>query len=131
MRSDRFFFIYPKLFQHNSFVSVECTKNMTASVNVICQCIQVALYMGYKEIYLLGCDFNQYASLRPEHFYNTDSDGREMYINMGNDAKWSAMVHFHHYALNKYATKRGIKIVNLTPNSLIDAYQRGNLMDIL
>ena len=42
--------------------------------------------------------------------------------NMGDDARWAYLAHYHHYALEKYARKRGQEIINLTDESLIDAY---------
>lgn len=123
----RTFFIYPRLLQHDDFVKCNCKQNITACINVVLQCIQVAIFMNYKKIYLLGCEFDQYTKLKATYFYG---EGRK-YCNMGNDARWSALVHFHHYALYKYATRRGIEIINLTPNSLIDAYPRASLNDIL
>ncbi len=129
---NRTFFLYSKQFQYGDVVKWDCTKNMTACINVILQCIQVAMYMGYKKIYLLGCDFNQYAQLKPGHFYgDQENDWRSINgISMGSDARWSSMVHFHHYALQKEASKRGISIVNLTENSLIDAYPKARFEDI-
>ena len=120
---DRTFFIHPKLFQYGDKVACDCTKPMTACINVVLQCIQVALFMGYKKIYLLGCDFTQYAELKSHHFYDTrkDDDRRGM-TNMGDDARWAYLAHYHHYALEKFARKRGQEIINLTDGSLIDAY---------
>ena len=125
---ERTFFIFPKLFQYANYIRFDCEKNMTACINVLLQCIQVALYMGYKKIYLLGCDFNQYAQLRPNHFYDSDLDRTS---SMGEDARWSSMAHFHHYALQKVAKKLGVEIINLTESSLIDAYPKDSLSNIL
>lgn len=126
----RTFFIYPKLFQYGDFVQCDCTKNMTACVNVVIQCIQVAISMGYKEIYLLGCDFSQYTQIKPTHFFSDASlDIRA--INMGDDARWASLAHYHHYSLYKYARKNGIEIVNLTKESLLDAYPKADLKEVL
>ena len=127
---DRVHYIYTKLFQHGDYVQTNCCKNMTAGINVINQCIQVAIHLGYEEIYLLGCDFSQYASLKPSNFYSINWDNVRK-SSMGSDAKWSAKVHYHHYALQQYALKHGIRIINLTPNSLIDAYPRDTIENIL
>ena len=124
----RTFFLFPKLFQYGDYVRFDCEKNMTACINVVLQCIQVALYMGYKKIYLLGCDFNQYAQLRPNHFYDSNLNRTS---SMGEDARWSSMAHFHHYALQKVAKKLGVEIINLTESSLIDAYPKDSLSNIL
>ena len=128
----RTFFVHPKLFQYGDFVSCDCTSNMTACINVVLQCIEIALYMGYKKIYLLGCDFSQYAEINSHHFYDTkNDDDRRNLTNMGDDARWAYLVHYHHYALEKYAKLRGQEIVNLSEGSLIDAYRSESFENVL
>lgn len=118
---NRCFFLYAKQFQEGNEVHINCDQNMTACINVVLQCIQIALYMGYKKIYLLGCDFNEYAQVKAEHFYDVKLP---RIYSMGDGARWAALAHYHHYALRKYADKHDVEIVNLTPNSLIDAYKK-------
>lgn len=124
---NRTYFTLAKQFQYGKYVVCDMTKNMTACINVVLHCIQCAIYMGYKKIYLLGCDFNAYAQLKTEHFY----DAQERVVSMGDDARWSSMAHYHHYALQEYASKIGVEIINLTPGSLIDAYKRDTLENVL
>lgn len=125
---NRCFFLYAKQFQAGNDVRIECDKNMTACINVVLQCIQIALDMGYKKIYLLGCEFSEYAQLKVEHFYNVDLTRA---FSMGDEARWAALVHYHHYALERYAKKRGVEIINLTPGSLIDAYKKDSFENII
>lgn len=128
----RTFFIHPKLFQYGDVVACDCAKPMTACINVVLQCIQIALSMGYKKIYLLGCDFTQYADIKSHHFYDTkDDDDRRAHTNMGDDARWAYLAHYHHYALRKYAEKTGCSIINLTKGSLIDAYECLEYRDVI
>ena len=122
---DRAFFISQKLVQYGNYVRVDMTRDMTASVNVVLAAIQCALYIGYKNIYLIGCDFNSYATLRPSHFYQESETDRT--VPMGVDLQWSAFAHFHHYALANFARENGILILNATHGSLIDAYERVDL----
>lgn len=123
------YFIYAKQFQYGDFVSCDITKNMTACINVVIQCIQIAISLGYKRIYLLGCEFNQYAQLTSAHASNNyPANGRDG--SMGSYARWYSMAHFHNYALRKYADVNGIQIINLTPNSLIDAFNKDTLESI-
>lgn len=124
----RSYFIYAKQFQEGNELHINCCKNMTACINVILQCIQIAIYMGYKKIYLLGCDFSEYAQVKAEHFY--DAKLPRIY-SMGDGARWAALAHYHHYALRKYADEHGIEIVNLTQDSLIDAYKKDTLERII
>lgn len=130
IKSDNIYFQQCDQFQYEDYIRVDMQKNMTAPFNVVLGCIQTAIYMGFKEIYLLGCDFNSFASLKQEHFYDKDTvPDRTMSI--GFELKYYSMVSYHHYALEKYAKEHNIRIINLTPNSLLDAYERGKLEDII
>jgi len=125
----RAYFTYQKLMQYDNYIKLDMTKNITACVNVVLCCIQSAIYMGYKRIYLIGCDFNSFATLNPLHFYTEGISNRVESV--GVELKGSAPVLFHHYALQNYALNHGIEILNATEGSLIDAYKRINLEDIL
>jgi hypothetical protein len=117
------------LFQYNDYISIDLEKNVTAPFNVVLGCIQTAIYMGFEEIYLLGCDFNSFASPKVEHFYDKgQAPSREMSV--GFELKYYSMVSYHHYALDKFARKNNIRIYNITPNSLLDAYERRNIEDV-
>lgn len=131
---DNTYFIYSKFIQNGKKIHLNLTQNTTACLNVVLECIQCAMFMGYKNIFLLGCDFNSYAVVKPVHFYsdevkesNVNRDG----VNIGSDLRYSSLVHYHHYALSEYANRNGISIINLTKNSLIDAYPKKELDEIL
>ena len=126
---DNAYFIHTKLMQYNKFLKLDMCEDMTACVNVVLAAIQCAIYMGYKKIYLIGCDFNQYASMKPTHFYAKEA--KERTVPMGVDLRWSSMAHFHHYALSNYARENDIEILNATEGSLIDAYERVKFDDII
>lgn len=128
-RNSNIYYQSCNVFQYNDYIKVDMTKNITAPFNVVLGCIQTAIYMGFKEIYLLGCDYNSFASQKLEHFYDDNSiHSREM--TLGFELKYYAMVTYHHYALNKYANDNGLCIYNITPNSLLDAYKRVDIYDI-
>lgn len=125
------FFIDNSLAQYKSHIEIDFTKNTTACINVVLCCIQLALYMEYEKIYLFGCDFNTFATLKPEHFYSKDCQPN--YIKktkQANDLHCSALAMYHHYALENYAQIHNIKIYNATERSLIDAYERISLEDL-
>ncbi len=124
------FFLYSKQFQYGNFIRCDCTKNMTACINVVLQCIQVAMYMGYKKIYLLGCDFNTTFQKVEMHYYGANDDETGETLN-GNHARWDSLAFFHHYALQHKAKEKGIEIINLTKGSFIDAYPTGILENVL
>ena len=95
-------------------------------------CIPLALYLGFREIYLLGFDANWFADVNngPLHFYETNkyfphfdrtnSEGHDMEFQLG-----SCHVDFmSHKLLRDKATSMGAKIVNATNGGWLDVYPR-------
>lgn len=119
-------FLYSKKIPVNK-INVNLGGNMYIGQNVINSSIMIAMYMGFKEIYLLGCDYNSFATEKPQHCYE-DSD--EMVYNTENLAfylKFYALTTKIHYLIAKFAMKRGTQVVNLTKHSLLDAYPKNEL----
>ena len=91
-----------------------------AFLNVTGAAILAAMLMGYKEIVLLGCDFNAFASPKQNHCYKDNSEKRlwrmtwELYC--------SSFMAKDHEDLQEYAKRNGVYIKNSTKGSLIDAY---------
>lgn len=106
----------------NKHSSIDFTKILPIVNNVVLFSILLALFLEYKEIILLGCDFNSFASLKPSHCYKDKEKER----------KWSMAFELFiysfaadlHMRLNEYAVLHNIKIINATKGSLIDAYPR-------
>lgn len=87
--------------------------------------IQIAAYMGFKEMYLLGADCN-YIPGKANHFIDYghhDSDERQMLV--GNLMQYSYL-----YA-KKYLEKRGVKIYNATRGGMLEVFPRVSLEDVL
>lgn len=129
---DRTYFVDISYISHGNVVRCDMSRAMSGSLNVIPVAIECAIYMGYKKIYLLGCDFNSYVNGKYEHF--NDPDGYEDVMSrreVVGELIRCALVHNQHYALDEYSRARGSKIVNLTEGSLIDAYERDDLANIV
>jgi hypothetical protein len=127
--TNNIYYQHCNLYQYSDYISVDMVENMTAPFNVVLGCIQTAIYMGFKEIYLLGCDFSSFTSLKVEHFYDYGK-GTNRPRSLGEELKEYSMVSYHHYALEKYARENNVRIYNITPNSLLDAYERKSFEDI-
>ncbi|WP_235821764.1 6-hydroxymethylpterin diphosphokinase MptE-like protein [Gottfriedia acidiceleris] len=84
--------------------------------------IQLAVYMGFSEIYLLGVDCN-YSLNSPQHFkdYGYKETSSEAVIRMISAYKEA----------KKYAERNQIKIYNATRGGMLDVFERVNLDDIL
>ena len=98
---------------------IDLTRLVPSFDNVICHAIYTAMYMGYKEIILLGCDFNSFASRKMTHSYGDE----ERFLRMDQELFAYSFVANSHMKLSRYASDKGINIINATYNSLIDAYQ--------
>lgn len=104
--------------------NLDLAKLLPIMNNVACAAEVVALYMGYEEICLLGCDFNSFASLKKEHVYKEKNE--ERLWSMSNELFQYAFAADLHHQLDIYSRRRGQRIYNLTEGSLIDAYERKN-----
>jgi hypothetical protein len=110
---------------------------------VLTVAICIAIKLGYREVRLLGADHSMHRDLfvgtdnlvyaSPQHFYSSqggapvptfrDAD-RGTFFRMKDWFSALSKMFDEHEALRRYATSHGARIINLTPNSFIDAYDR-------
>lgn len=114
------------------FVRTDLASNLSITMNVIGTSIQAAIYMGFKEIYLLGCDYNLFCSFVNAHSYD-DAEERDILpsYNLAFYLKYYHLATDFHYKLARVAKKSGVKIINATDGSLLDAYPFKSLEMIL
>lgn len=82
-------------------------------------CLQLAAYMGFSEIYLLGVDFS-YANERNAtygHFYKEEKKEAVGYTKEVLNA---------YKATKKYADEHGIKVLNATRGGMLEVFERVN-----
>ena len=109
--------------------------------NVLIPTIIMALRMGYEKIHLIGADHswlkdlwvddNNLVMLRQKHFYDEASAKANPMYKKGQDTRklhealQKFVISFEAYfTLEKFAKKKGQRIINLTPGSFIDAFER-------
>ena len=121
VKNDNFYFVtWPSGFlKPNKTYTLD--QPFPALQNVACFAIYYAMLMGYKKIVLLGCDFNSFASLTRNHCYQESSSER-LYKRSLELFDYSIVSKVHEN-LNEYAINHGVKILNSTKGSLIDAYE--------
>jgi len=113
--------------------------------NVLVPSLLRAINLGYEEIIFLGADHSWLPELsvnsknqvlvNQKHFYDEESSiARQMHKNEGrgnrriHEVLHKFMLTFEAYhSLNDYAVKRGVKIVNLTEASFIDAFDKKDI----
>lgn len=113
--------------------------------NVLIPSIMNAMRCGYTKIYIAGADHswtktisvdneNHVVSIQP-HFYKEDDKElkriRKDYLNYPlHQILHSFSVAFRSYhIIQRYATRKGIAIINITPDSFIDAFPRAIISD--
>lgn len=126
-------FIYQKNYPVK-YMRCDLSKNSSITMNVVGTCIQAAMHMGFKEIYLLGCDYNAFCNLGYGHCYD---DKKELALlkqpnyNLAFYLKFYHLTTEFHYLLKKEADNRGVSIINLTESSLLDAYPKSKLSNVI
>lgn len=99
--------------------NVEC--GVYSGRSVVYTCLQLACYMGYKEIYLLGTDHNYTSNQKDtaNHFHKDYYKGN---IRPDNYFKEKSELAF--MAARKYAEENGIKIYNATRGGKLEVFER-------
>lgn len=102
---------------------IDFTKCTYYSWNIVSAAIQLAIYLGYKEIRLLGCDYSLFASRFMSHMYDKDGQKVPCPIKLRDMLYKYAFTTHIHYEIAKYAEKMDVKIINMTSETLLDAYE--------
>jgi hypothetical protein len=123
-------FLYAKKYPTDK-VSELIDRNIYAVMNVISCSILTAIYLGFKEIYLLGCDYNAFCAAGKGHCYDDKTEISQTNYNLAFYLKFYWITTEFHYLIAKLARQKDVKIVNLTPNSLLDAYPESTLGGVL
>lgn len=129
-RKNASIYIYSKKYPTNK-MSADLDKNIYGAMNVTSFSILSAMYMGFNEIYLLGCDYSAFCTQGKGHCYDDKSELSEFNYNLAFYLKFYWIITEFHYLIAKLAKNKKIKVVNLTPGSLLDAYPRLGTRSIL
>lgn len=87
-----------------------------AGYTVAYVCLQMAVYMGFKEIYMLGTDCNYNKGSKNNHFME---EMKPDYTNHNEDKMLLA-----YQAAKQYADTHGIKIYNATRGGMLEVFER-------
>ncbi len=134
-----------EIFEKYSLSYFDLCSITPAFTTVVQYCIMTAIYMGFKEIYLLGCDSTGVVgtincALEQEnkelHAYENDNASKEL---TGLLKNWNmSEVFYDQYLLFKgyeylsdFCKKNNITLINCTPKTLITSIEKSALNDIL
>lgn len=100
------------------------TSNVYDGFSITYSLIQIANYMGFKEIYLLGCDCSYAADPSKQHFVSSGVIDSNAYL-MGmlqNEAYKEAY---------KYSLENSMKVFNATRGGYLEIFERVKLEDVI
>ncbi len=102
--------------------SKDISKRIFGGSTVVYTCIQIAIYMGFNRIALVGVDFN-YSKSKNNHFYAEKVvDDKDHHMDVAYEAFVSAQ---------KYAKENGIRIVNASSKSKLDVFDKVEIEKVL
>lgn len=125
---ERWYYIYPAFRVYNSKLKVDLSRPCSNFSTVTLSCIQLAIYLGYKEINLVGFD------LPPghmPHYYQDSAVEKEGFVEYQKKISeyeycelfWQyTNCHHEAYKIDEYARANGISIVNTSKESYVRAF---------
>lgn len=117
----------------SAFVSEDVSKYFSIGYTVTFTAMQLALYMGFKEIYLLGVDFN-YSVVRDSKGRVKKNDDIEDYFDgkkyRSSVLNYNSVLHAYEVA-NQYCRNHNAKIYNATRCGKLEVFEKVILEDIV
>lgn len=143
----KYYLILEGNMKDNHKFNIDLEYPIVKAKNVILTCLITAIYMGFEEIILLGCehDFLAYPSTKHyegfKHFYKTSysasnmNDVKHFKLSTGSYEHYinQALILFKNYRLLKEKvsqTHPNVQIFNATPNSFLDVFPLIRFEDI-
>lgn len=121
---------------HPSF-SEDCSKEVFTSYSITYTMLQLAAYMGYKEIYLLGIDHNysKEKNINGEIIENKSVKNHAQYMDDNNfnleHIPEIGIMNLGYESAREYAQKKGITICNVTRGGKLEVFPRKKLEKVL
>jgi len=113
---------------HTKF-SGDIYSRIYSGYNVAYSALQIAVYMGFSEIYLLGADCNYMQDKK--YFAEDKKRGEERYFTKKFYAANTGKFIMAYEVAKQYCDTHGIKIYNATRGGLLEVYKRINLNDVV
>ena len=127
------FYIFHSIFTKDTLekglISEDFSKYVYNSGTVTATCFQLAMYEGFEEIYLLGCDCSYFEN-GDKHFKISQEIKEEEDVLRGKYGVAATEIKMLQYHINayrkikKYADSKGIKIYNATRGGYLEVFER-------
>ena len=115
-------------------IGTDPSRSFSMSYSILCLQIELAIYMGFKKIYILGCDHNysHYVDEKGKYVINNEvvdygyGIKRLNFTMQFKDATTSCF-----QAYKRFADANDIEIIDLTNNGKLDVFEKNTLDNIL
>ncbi|MCI9584539.1 MAG: DUF115 domain-containing protein [Clostridium sp.] len=131
------FYVYHSIFTKSTWerglISDDFSEFAYNSGLVTTVSLQLAIYEGFDEIYLLGCDCS-YAKTGFRHFNEPKEEETKVYGGIYDLKRYvtaSEVAVNSYQKIKEYAEQRGIKIYNATRGGYLEVFERVNLDELL
>ncbi len=114
-------------------INYDVSKSFSLSYSVTGVAIELAVYMGYKNIYLIGVDHSYTNTITKNGVLNKTEGIKDYFGNLKSKSysiQYIDAVNSYYLALKKHAQKYNSNIFNATRGGKLEIFQRVNLDDI-
>ena len=115
--------------------SDDVSKYFSETCSATCSCIELAVYMGFTEIYLIGMDHKYAQMVTKDGVKHNDTSIQTYFSGMKNGDKIAIAyidnVTSSYEKCKEGADRRGVRIFNATRGGYLEVYERINLDDII
>ena len=129
---DDMYYSYCKHLPNSFKIRSNYTFSVSNFMTVAFHAINAAIYMGFSEIYVMGLDFEpggfkHFADLKSNPWKPSEKQSKEEVAGL----HWGyAKAQYESYELADHARKKGVKIINLNPQSNIRAFEFGSYEEL-
>ncbi len=137
--NNNFFFVSNEISPDCAYYEeIDLTQKIMAPWSASVMCIQVALYMGFSEIYLIGTEHDLVYTGKYSHFYayNEECSSKEEKSDGTFDVPYKNILHSHamlwkqYELMDKLAVKKNAKIYNATVGGALDVFERADFKEL-
>lgn len=132
--TDGCFKVYQNIWNHwSSYISEDVSNHFSNGCTVTFESIQLAIYMGFTEIYLLGVDFNYSVRRDAEGKLYKDDHIQDYFNGKKYDAtifNYNSMLHAYQIA-REYCDNHDIVIKNATRGGKLEVFERVDFDEII
>lgn len=105
----------------NMLFSEDFSRTVYNGATIVYVCIQLAVYLGFKKIYLLGVDYSYKKNMKNHFTRQVEPD--EKFDGMNEQNRIQDISYLAFQKAEEYAGSHGIKIYNATRNTCLDVFE--------